>query len=233
MPDGTDPAGSAEASLRPAWRSRRAVALLMASAAVAFALLAVLVSQTGGPVSAFDRWLSDGALSFAQAHPLWLSAMRRVTTTGGLGVLGPLVALLGLILLLRGHRREGLLVWAAMIVTVTGRDVLVGLIARPRPEHQLSAVTNFSFPSGHSTASAAVAVLLILTVRPLLRRRWSRIALTTGVAVWAFAVGLSRVALVVHWPTDVLGAWLFVAVTMSGAVLVSGPMTVHSPKSRT
>jgi undecaprenyl-diphosphatase len=201
---------------------RRPAAALMASAAVAFALLAVLVSQIGGPVPAFDRWASGGALSFAQAHPAWLWAMRRVTTTGGLGVLGPVVALLGLGLILGGHRREGALAWTAMIVTVTVRNVLVGLIARPRPEHQLSAVTNFSFPSGHSTASASVAVLLILTVRPLLRRRWSRIVLTAAATAWALAVGLSRVALVVHWPTDVLGAWLFVAVTMSAAVLLFG-----------
>ena len=196
--------------------------MLMASAAAAFALLAVLVSQTGGPVTTFDRWVSDHALSFAEAHPAWLSAMRLVTTTGGLGVLGPVVAVLGLLLILRGHRREGLLVWTAMMVTVFARDVVVALIARPRPEHQLSAVTSFSFPSGHSTASASVAVLLILVCRPLLKQRWSRIVLSAAAGVWAFAVGLSRVALVVHWPTDVLGAWLLVAVTMSGALLVFG-----------
>jgi undecaprenyl-diphosphatase len=157
--------------------------------------------------------------------------MEQVTRTGTLGVLGPAVALLGIFLLARGLRREALLTWTSMIVTVAARDVVVRLIARPRPVHQLSAATSFSFPSGHSTASATAAVLLILTCRPLLQRRWSRIALTLGAGAWALAVGLSRVALVVHWPTDVLGAWLFVAVTMSAAVLVLRRFTVRDPSA--
>ncbi|MFG3555707.1 hypothetical protein ACGGAQ_15150 [Micromonospora sp. NPDC047557] len=45
---------------------------------------------------------------------------------------------------------------------------------------------------------------------PLLSARWSRFALVGLAGLWAFAVGLSRVALVVHWPTDVVGAWLLV-----------------------
>jgi hypothetical protein len=54
---------------------------------------------------------------------------------------------------------------------------------------------------------SAITVVICL---PLLRLRGSRILLAALAGVWALLVGLSRVALVVHWPTDVIGAWLFV-----------------------
>jgi undecaprenyl-diphosphatase len=84
----------------------------------------------------------------------------------------------------------------------------------------LAAASNYSFPSGRSTASAAAALILVLVCRPLMRRRWSRIVLCTAVGAWAFAVGLSRVALVVHWPADVIGAWLFVVASVPAVGLL-------------
>jgi undecaprenyl-diphosphatase len=64
----------------------------------------------------------------------------------------------------------------------------------------------------------------------MLRQRSSRVTLAIAAGVWAFTVGLSRVALVVHWPTDVLGAWLFVLVTVPGVgLLLRRVMRSRSP----
>ncbi|MCD5353652.1 phosphatase PAP2 family protein [Kineosporia mesophila] len=143
-----------------------------------------------------------------------------MTVTGGIGLLGPTVTVLGLLLFVWGRRGDALFVWGAMLFTVLARNVVVELIGRARPDERLIQISSSSFPSGHTTASAFVAALLIMIGRPLLQRRWSRALLIVLAVGWALAVGTSRVALVVHWPTDVLGGWLFVVLCMSAASLV-------------
>lgn len=87
---------------------------------------------------------------------------------------------------------------AALLVIVSK-----ALIARPRPElWDTIEVSSYSFPSGHSLGTAACAgALAIVAMRhaPQRRRVW-----LTGAVTWSVLVGLSRMALGVHWPTDVV-----------------------------
>jgi undecaprenyl-diphosphatase len=207
---------------------RRPTGLLLVAPTAAFVLLALVVSVGSGPVPRFDAWVSGIAHAAGLSHPMWRAAMNAVTVTGSTSVLGPLVILGCLALLLRGHWRPAVFAGAAMIFTVVARLVVVAVIARPRPVDPLAPASNYSFPSGHSTASAAAALILVLVCWPMLRQRSIRMALAIVAGLWAFTVGLSRVALVVHWPTDVLGAWLFVLVTVPGV----GLLLRHLPGSR-
>lgn len=176
--------------------------VLLGSASAAFILLSILVITHVGALLQADAALSADAWRFAVAHPVWLDVMRAVTTTGSTTVLWPATAILTGVLLARRRIREAGFVAAGMIVTLSVRLLLVTLIARPRPADRLAAASGWSFPSGHTTASATFALILALVCR----RLWVSIV----VAAWAATVGLSRVALVVHWPSDVLGAWLLV-----------------------
>jgi undecaprenyl-diphosphatase len=128
--------------------------------------------------------------------------MRAFTTTGSTIVLWPATAILCGVLLARRRPRQAGFVAAGMVVTLTVRLLLVTLIARPRPADRLAPAAGWSFPSGHTTASATFALILAL----ICRRLWISVAATA----WAVTVGVSRVALVVHWPSDVLGGWLLV-----------------------
>jgi undecaprenyl-diphosphatase len=80
---------------------------------------------------------------------------------------------------------------------------------RPDEHLRLVEVSSKSFPSGHSANSMLVYPLCALLLAP---PRWRRAALTMAV-VLAIGVGVSRVLLGVHWPSDVVGGWSFGAIS--------------------
>jgi undecaprenyl-diphosphatase len=80
---------------------------------------------------------------------------------------------------------------------------------RPDEHLRLVEVSSKSFPSGHSANSMLVYPLCALLLAP---PRWRRAALMMAV-VLAIGVGVSRVLLGVHWPSDVVGGWSFGAIS--------------------
>ena len=98
-------------------------------------------------------------------------------------------------------------------------------IGRTRPPQAdwAHAASGYAFPSGHTTSSAIVAALFWVALgRRALMRYWRVQGRLVAVA-WAISVGVTRVYLGVHWPTDVVGGWLLtlaltLAVTCAMAV---------------
>lgn len=177
-------------------------------ALVAFGLVLVLVRSTWTPLHTLDVSLDDHLNSFFGRHSGWTRVAKVVSTIGSPGVFEVASVLTGVLLWLRGHRR--LAVFAP--VTVVGAGLLSQLVKalvdrhRPVVDIVLSTPGGSSFPSGHalsSTAGLGVLVLLAWFV-PLPHRRW--IALLAGLGV--VLVGFSRLALGVHYLSDVVGGWL-------------------------
>jgi undecaprenyl-diphosphatase len=208
--------------MRPLDRSApvRPNLLFAAAAAVAFLALALAVLARLRPLVSFDAAVSDAALRTALAHPWWRSTMGVVTMTGSTVVLGPVAAVGCLVLLWRRRLRAAAFVALTLPVTLTIRLLLVNAIHRPRPEHRLAPSAGWSFPSGHTTAAAAAALIAVLVCWSLVRRRSVRVVVAGLAAGWALAVGISRVALVVHWPSDVVGGWLLVLAVVPPAALL-------------
>ena len=101
---------------------------------------------------------------------------------------------------------------ALLLITVFGGRLLVELqkvvVGRDRPgtnEH-LEAIVSMSFPSGHA-ANAMITFITIGLLVPVQQRNRA-IAVGLGLAL-ALQAGWSRVALGVHWPSDVIGGWAF------------------------
>ncbi len=208
-------------------RTDRAALTIAGLAALIFVLLTVTVLGHLGALERADAVISGSAHRFALAHPLWRSAMSAITRTGSTTYIGPVAAVACLALLRWRRWRQAVFVAVAIPVTVEVRVLIMNAVARPRPVEWLTSASGWSFPSGHSTAAAAVALIAVLIGWPLLRRRRDRLILAGVAGAWAAAVGVSRVALTVHWPTDVLGAWLLVAVVVpviaAGCGVLPGP----------
>ena len=142
--------------------------------------------------------------------PAWFEeAMRDVTALGSFAVLAPLVLLAAAYLALDGKRRTaGFLLVAAISGTILSTAMKM-VFDRPRPEFtQAARVFTASFPSGHSLVSAIVylslgALLAEQAETAALRRFYFAVAI-----VATLAIGLSRIYLGVHYPTDVVAGWL-------------------------
>jgi len=144
--------------------------------------------------------------------PDWLKDfMRDVTALGGAPVLILItLGVIGYLILQKSYRSLALVI----IATVSG--LLMSLILkfyfiRPRPEvvPHLMTETTPSFPSGHSMMSAVIYFTLAALLTRLETSNKIRIYTISLTLFVVFIVGISRVFLGVHYPTDVLGGWTF------------------------
>ena len=197
--------GEAVRRMRPAWSEpmgkRRLITLWVLILAVsAIKLTEDVIGGESGPI---DRVI----LLFIHGHfPRALNGFfEAVTSTGSFWVLFPLAAGTSIALLWARRRLESLLVAASVISAVMVIYIVKMVVGRARPAlWDTEWYWGFSFPSGHTLAVAAFATAFVLCVRRI-RPASGTLALSLAIA-WIALVGISRLVLGVHWPTDVLVA---------------------------
>lgn len=142
--------------------------------------------------------------------PLWVREMARdITSLGSVAVLGIVSFVVVAYLLLERSRAEALLVLVAVLGGVAINSLLKIQFARPRPDLFVPAAKVFtaSFPSGHAALSAITYMTLAaLLARTTMDQRLRYYFVAIAVAL-TFMIGVSRVYLGVHFPTDVLAGW--------------------------
>lgn len=189
-----------------------AVVLLLCAAAFVFLRLADEVRE--GETQRVDEWVlrslrTPGNLA-VPIGPAWLpSATRNLTALGSVPVLLLIVlAVAGFLALAR------LWLTLALVLGASGGGFLLMLALkrafdRPRPTvvPPLMLETTASFPSGHAMMSAVVYLTLGTLLAQLCPRWRERIYVVTVAGVLTVLVGLTRLYLGVHYPTDVLGGW--------------------------
>jgi undecaprenyl-diphosphatase len=202
-------------------RSTLATIALTAGMFLIFVKVAAEVIE--GNTRAFDERLLLALRSAADPSdpvgPRWFEElMRDFTALGGTGVLVLLtLAVIGFLLMI-GRRHAALAVMASIAIGMLLSHSLKWGFARARPDlvpHGTQIYTQ-SFPSGHAMGAAVVYLTLgALLARTQAHRRVKAYLLTLAV-ILTIIVGVSRVYLGVHWPTDVLAGW---AVGASWALL--------------
>jgi undecaprenyl-diphosphatase len=193
-------------------RSQRAAPILAAGGFGIVALLATAV--TSGVSDGFDQSIIE-AVRAPALHDV-LSPLRAITELGSTVAVTAVALLTLLVGVLIGPWLHGLIGAIAIGLTSAGNQALKALIARARPDvlDPLVDERGFSFPSGHSVlgmvAWGILAVLVMRSRLPLNVRR----GIVAVLAVLIVLIGVSRVWLGVHYPTDVLAGWT------AGAVIV-------------
>jgi undecaprenyl-diphosphatase len=143
--------------------------------------------------------------------PSWLpETARDVTAMGSVFVLSVVTVLVTASFLLDRKAPQALAVGLAGGGGVVVSLLLKHAVQRPRPSvvPQLTEVLTSSFPSGHSMMSAAVYVTLAAVAAQFASRKSQRVFLIAAACFVSFLVGLSRIYLGVHYPTDVLAGWM-------------------------
>ncbi len=142
--------------------------------------------------------------------PVWLpGVVRDITALGSGAVLAIVVLIVTLYLILLKKYNAVLLVLGATIggtILVTVIKLIVGR-ARPNVVPALMTETSLSFPSGHSAMSAVVYLSLAALLARMEFSYKIKIYIMTIALLLTFMIGLTRIFLGVHYPTDVLGGW--------------------------
>lgn len=145
------------------------------------------------------------------AGPGWLpSAVRDLTALGSSTVLTLVVVVTTCFLALRGRWRTAALVVAGTSLGALSVLFVKALVGRSRPDliERLMVESSHSFPSGHA-ANSAIVYLTVASLLFSVVERHLRLFLIAVALILVVAIGVSRVYLGVHWPSDVLAGWVF------------------------
>jgi undecaprenyl-diphosphatase len=196
----------------------RGLLVVLTTSLAVFALLALGYERD--PLATIDREVAEWV---ASDLPTWVEWLARPFSWGG-GWIG-ITALTAAAAVLLARERSWLDV-VFLLAAVAGSQVAVALLKawfdRPRPDMG-SAVplpASAAFPSGHAASGiAAFGALTILAAERLPDRR-ARVRLWSVAVAVGLAVGLSRIALNVHFVTDVLAGWCLGLAWLAACLLV-------------
>ncbi len=206
---------SLRATVRSAPRELKLLVVLLAAALWGWAFVRVLAAVGFARIQSFDervllllRRPEDLAVPIG---PHWLlDAAREITALGSATIL--VVVTLSVVGYLWLERRYGLLAlvlastFGGVLITTMLKDVL----GRPRPTvvPHLVTVSSPSFPSGHSMLSTTVYLTLGALLTRVSADRATKLYFVLLPSMLTVSIGLSRIYLGVHYPTDVLGGWV-------------------------
>ncbi|MCR5880873.1 phosphatase PAP2 family protein [Phenylobacterium sp. J367] len=196
------------------WIEGQVLLILLAAAAALWAFLEIADEVSEGETEDLDHRLLLSLRNPADPNdPLGPGnleeALRDVTALGGFTVL-TLVTVAGALFFLFHRKRLHAAVLVGTVLTAQfASSFTKALYDRPRPDlvSHGSYVYSGSFPSGHSMLSAVTYLTLAMLIASLETRRATKILVYVLAMLLLIAVGLSRIYLGVHWPSDVLGGW--------------------------
>ena len=175
-----------------------------------------------------DWSLLNAAHDIAVKHPVWVRFWNGVSFA-----LGPVpVRVVGLATavaaLAKRNVRAALLLLACGPLSGLVTTAAKGLVNRPRPPTMLVPAPSTSFPSGHALEATSAVLALLTFLLPMMTRWMRRVAIAVA-AFCVLLVGVARVALNVHYPSDVMAGWSLGYLYFLLCLLIFRPRAWRSP----
>jgi undecaprenyl-diphosphatase len=198
---------------------------------------------TEGDTQAFDTKILQALRSASDPSkpigPEWMeSTLLDLTALGGSPILFLVVVAVVGFLVLQARYRTALFVWVASLSGELVNLALKHAFNRPRPSivPHLRAVFSTSFPSGHAMESAIVYLTLGALLMRFAESRLTKLYCLGVAMLLTVMVGISRVYLGVHYPTDVIGGWLigfmWASICWLAAQLFEGSAGITAEKAK-
>ena len=184
---------------------------------------------TSGLVKLHDEILKASFRYWDQAIQSWVHGLATPMLTQGMLALSwigspfalvPAVALAAGLLWWRGLKNDAVLVVAAALGGVALNEVMKLYFKRSRPDLPWAFVHehSFSFPSGHSVLAIVMYGIIVYKTLDKLHSGWARTALMVGAFLMVAGIGVSRVYLGVHYPSDVAAGYFVGAVWLAAVI---------------
>lgn len=153
-------------------------------------------SLYGGTTPDFDNGFFNGVLAF-------------FTTVGAPSSVVIITIVISVILFFQKHNLLSL--WMLAVVSSGGLTGVIfkNIIERERPEGHLSVDVGFSYPSGHSTASSLLILIVLLVFIPNIKKLYLRYSAFTVISIIWFMILYSRIYFNAHYLSDVIGGAFF------------------------
>jgi undecaprenyl-diphosphatase len=197
-------------------------ALLLVSFAVALVATAGLVKLHDEILKASFEQRDVAIQSWVHgfARPMLTEAMKGLSWIGSPLVLTPTITLAAGLMWWRRQRDDAVLVAAAALGGVALDEVMKLHFRRLRPDVPWALVHehSFSFPSGHSAMAVVMYGVIVYKTQDKLRSKWAKGALIFGAFLMVVGIGLSRVYLGAHYPSDVAGGYFVGAVWLAAVI---------------
>jgi membrane-associated phospholipid phosphatase len=181
---------------------------LMIVALVLFWVPVIVFSKLAGEIIEKEPIAFDNTILlwiYSHATPFYNRVFLIITTIGNLSVIVPITLLIVGGLLYKEQSKKAFIVFTSVAGAICANIILKLLFQRERPDlwHSIITETTYSFPSGHALISTAL-ILSIVAITWRTRARWP--VLVVG-SIFIALIGISRLYLGVHYPSDVIAGW--------------------------
>ncbi|HET7327041.1 MAG TPA: diacylglycerol kinase family protein [Nocardioidaceae bacterium] len=199
--------------------------LISVVAAALLVVVTVLVTMPWAPLPDFDDAALREVHDWAASRPAVVDAATAVAQGWRPAFLRVLLLFVALVLWRRGLRPTAVWVLTATVIEATTVALTKVVVGRVRPEltDPLGTADGGSFPSGHASGGALLAGVVMVVASMTLRRQRHRMLVYTLAIAFALLLGLDRIILGVHHPSDVVASYLLVTAILCGlAALIDG-----------
>jgi membrane-associated phospholipid phosphatase len=198
--------------------------------AVPFCLVLLLVESHWPAFVRADFAISERLHQYAVGHTAWVLLMKAFSYAGSAQIYLPVLAVLGGWLLWQRRPRIALFVVATALGSSLLNTAVKAAVSRARPvlPHPVETSGGWSFPSGHAQGAITTYLLILVALWPVLHGLWRRAAVAVA-AVMVAGIGFSRIALGVHFLSDVVAGYALGAAWLAVAAAVFGVWRIDRP----
>lgn len=180
---------------------------------VAAILMIIFIIITTLVVTNNIAWFDDSIYNFIirfRSNPL--DFILKTITHFGDTIVIIIIVVTALILL---NKRDRIILGSSTIITVTLNQTIKHILQRPRPDHlRLIKQGGYSYPSGHSMIAVCVYGIMIYLINKKVQNKKLRITLSILLTLLILTIGISRIYVGVHYPSDVLGGFVLSTVIL-------------------